>query len=131
MTTGAITRLDFEYEKKENKEKEITKHTKLCVNAAKSIPIRTLQRILPYSKEELRLMLGEDNLLNNLDWDKIWKNILKGIEDAQAPEFAALFGWRSEKPYRNRLEDDDKMVAKFKAIIVLKQAIRLYINSPD
>ena len=135
VTLGTIIALDFEYKKKRgNKKRAMTGYTKTCTDAAKLIPIKTLQHILPYSKEELRQAISEDSLLNNLDWDLIWENIMKSIDDPQTPEFAALFAWRRKEDYEYRVrggKERDKIIAKYKAIPVLKQAIRLYINTPD
>lgn len=135
VALGTITSLTHTY-KIENKSKEqvIVEYTKTCTDAAKLIPIKTLQHILPYSKEELRQAINEDSLLNNLDWDLIWENIMKSIDDPQTPEFAALFAWRCKEDYKYRIteiKEKDKAIAKYTAIPVLKQAIRLYINTPD
>lgn len=135
VALGTITSLTHTY-KIENKSKEqvIAEYTKTCADAAKLIPVTMLRYIFPYSKDELRQAMNEDRLLNNLDWDLIWQNIMKGIDDRQAPEFAALFAWRCKEDYKYRIseiKEKDKAIAKYTAIPVLKQAIRLYISTPD
>lgn len=124
---GYITKLDFSYKIKDGcgiLAKEWYKKT--CTDAAKLIPVKTLQYVLPYSKDELQQAMNEDSLLNNLNWDLIWQNIMEGMGNPQAPMLIALFAW-----HRGEDEERDKIIAKYKAIPVLKQAIRLYINTPD
>lgn len=97
------------------------------IAAVMSFPREVLLKTIPYSKEELKKMMLEDPLLNNIDFDKSFALLVETEEFKEVKKAHSEF-CRKDGEWSEEREKSDMEIAKLRFVVILKQAIRLYVN---